>query len=84
MSGEMTEGGMRGEEGGEEDGALGTDCEGSLPRFRSFRLGIRGERRHGDRVVRSRRTRLGEDCSQTPGRRLASPATAGHSDLDKA
>jgi hypothetical protein len=33
---------MGGDEAGEEDGALGDNCEGSLPRFRSFRLGIRG------------------------------------------
>jgi predicted transposase YdaD len=53
--GEMTEEGeKRGEEGGDEEGALGCDWEGSLPRFRSFRLGIRGEgaeRQSGCQVV---------------------------------
>jgi hypothetical protein len=56
--GEMTEEGeKRGEEGGDEEGALGCDWEGSLPRFRSFRLGIGGGRGGSNtRIVRSCRT----------------------------
>ena len=65
MLGEKAGGEMGGDEAGEEDGALGDNCEGSLPRFRSFRLGIRGERgRRKTRIIRSYCTRLRKGRTQ--------------------